>query len=82
MKRQRLPRLVQHDWKVGDRLVMSVLGYERLVHHFRWGLTARATSGKFLGYLEKYRRFALILVLRDGHRKPNQYHSDFWEKAK
>ena len=60
--------------KPGDRVVMSPLGYLRLVRNFRRG-KARST----IGVCVRVERMS-IGVLRDGLKRPSSYAIDFWEK--
>jgi len=60
----------------GDRVVMTALGYERLVKN-SYIPKARVTSGICRG-----RSGLGISVRRDEHKCTEHYHIDFWEKRR
>ena len=60
----------------GDRVVMTPLGYERLVRFSRIA-KARVTVGICRG-----RDRLGISVKRDEHKQTQRYHIDFWERMR
>ena len=63
--------------KKGDRMVMTPFGYDRLVRQARRS-SARVTIGTYVkpdGPLAHW-------ILRDGHKRAESYHRDFWERAR
>lgn len=63
-------------YEKGQRVVMTVLGYERLVKPWTRRVSARSTIGVCVR-----REPHTLVVLRDGHKRPEMYHPDFWEIA-
>ena len=60
----------------GQRVVMTVLGYERLVKPWARRASERITLGTVVRCDE-----SCVVVLRDGLKCPRHYHQDFWEAA-
>lgn len=63
-------------YQKGQRVVMTVLGYARVVKPWQRRPSARVTIGTVV------RRDPYgIVVLRDGLKQARVYHPDFWELA-